>query len=121
MKNTLMIKDNNVFARVMKKGEWYSGDLMSLYLIKNKEKSSENVNMLGIAVSKKFSKSSVKRNKVRRLIKEVYRLNENNIKTSYFMIFLWKNSAEYSKVTFYNIKNDFYKCMSKANLFINKE
>ena len=34
------------------------------------------------------------------------------------MVFLWKNSVEYSKVTFYNIKNDFYKCMSKANLLM---
>ena len=116
MNNTVMIKDNNIFARVMKKGEWYSGDLMSLYLLKNKDKPSENINMIGIAVSKKFSKSSVKRNRVRRLIKEVYRLNENNIETGYYMVFLWKNNVDFSNATFNNIRNDFYKCVSKSSL-----
>lgn len=85
---------------------------MIIYVLKN----NTNQNEIGIAVSKKFSKSSVKRNRVKRLIREVYRLNEDNIALGNSIILLWKNSVTYDKVDFDNIYKDLFKCLSKANL-----
>lgn len=87
---------------------------MSVYVLK----SNMNFNSIGIAVSKKFSKSSVRRNKVKRLIKESYRLNEKKILSGNSMVFLWKNNVKYDKVNFESIYEDFLKCVKKANLFI---
>lgn len=90
---------------------------MSVYVLKN----STEMNYLGIAVSKKFSKSSVRRNRVKRLIKEVYRLNEKHIVTGNSLVILWKNTVEYDKVCFEKISEDFFKCVRKADLLYNKE
>lgn len=89
---------------------------MSLYLLKN----NSNNNKLGIAVSKKFSKSSVRRNRVKRLLKEVYRVNEEKIVIGNSIVILWKNNVKYDKVNFENIANDFLKCIKKANIFVNE-
>ena len=126
-----MIKKSSDFTRVMKKGKWFSGDFMTMYVMKNDGSKwrtmcaatkvnsivdFQNLNRLGIAVSKKFSKSSVKRNRVKRLIKESYRLQENGILKGYSIVFLWKNHVEYDKVCFETISADLLKCMKKANL-----
>jgi len=81
----------------------------------------EEYNSLGIAVSKKFSKSSVKRNRVKRLIKESYRINESQILSGNAIVFLWKNNAEYDDVSFESIHKDFLKCMKKADLLKKEE
>ena len=117
MRNTDSLKNSNDFQRVLKKGTWFAGDFMSLYILPNKEK----INMLGIAVGKKISMSSVKRNRVRRLIKEAYRLKEDNIGKGYSIVILWKNNVPYEKVTYENVSRDFLKCLRKADILINKE
>lgn len=85
---------------------------MTLYVLKN----NLNQNKIGIAVSKKFSKSSVRRNRVKRLIREVYRLNEEEIILGNSIIVLWKNNVTYDKVNFSDIYKDLVKCLSKASL-----
>ena len=59
MKSTLSLKKNNDFQRVLQKGKWYSGNLISIYILKN----NKDINFLGIAVGKKAGKA-VKRNKI---------------------------------------------------------
>lgn len=118
MKNTFTLKNRNEFQRVLKKGTWFSGDFISLYVMPN---SVNDVNLLGVAVGKKYSKSSVKRNRVKRLIKENYRLNEPKIKTGYQIIVVWKNNNSKENAKFDNISKDLLKCLKKADLFIVKE
>lgn len=86
---------------------------MTMYVMKNRT----TKNQLGIAVSKKFAKSSVRRNRVKRLIKEVYRLQESNLVSGISILFLWKNQVPYEEVSFENVTKDFEKCMKKANLW----
>ena len=89
---------------------------MSIYVLN----SMDSYNHLGIAVSKKFSKSSVRRNRVKRLLKEIYRLHEDEIITGKFIVILWKNSVGYDIVNFENISQDFFKCLKKSGLLIDK-
>lgn len=117
MKNTFNLKNSEEFQHILKKGSWYPGDLMSLYLMKN----SKEFNMIGIAVGKKFSKSSVKRNRIKRLIREAYRLNENRVYKGYSFVFLWKNDVDFKSVTYKNVENDLFKCLKKADILINGE
>lgn len=117
MKNTIALKSNKDFQHVLKKGKWVAGDLISLYMIPN----SNDFNMLGIAVGKKFSKSSVRRNRVKRLIKEAYRLNEDSICKGYSMVILLKNNIIFENVTFDTFSRDLLGCLKKADVLVKEE
>lgn len=117
MKETITLKDSKEFNRVLSRGAWSAGDLMSLYLLRT----SSNINQLGIAVGKKFSKSSVKRNRVKRLIKEAYRLNEDKICKGYLIVILLKNNAIFENINFNSVEKDLFKCLKKAGILLCEE
>lgn len=108
----LTLKKNYEFQSVLKKGKWYSGDLLNMYILKN----NNVINNLGVAVGKKVSKSSVKRNRIRRLIKEAFRLEENNIIKGNNIVIVWKTSCSFELANFQDIKKDIRICLNKANL-----
>lgn len=87
MKKTVPLKKNYEFQRVYSRGKYYVGRFMVLYVLKN----SYNINRLGITASKKVGKS-VKRNRLRRLIKENYRAKENLLIKGYDMVFVGRNT-----------------------------
>ena len=74
--------------------------------------------MLGIAVSKK-SGNSVYRNKIKRLIRENYRLLEKNIKTGNSFVILWNKSLDKKEADFNIIKEDMENIFRKANILEN--
>lgn len=71
MKFSCSLKLNHVFRRLYRTNAYANGILV-LYARKNRV----GVNRLGITVSKKLGKAHI-RNRVRRRIREVYRLNED--------------------------------------------
>ena len=113
----LTLKKNYEFQKVFKKGTWYGGDFVSIYVMQNQKKS----NYLGIAVSKKCFKSSVKRNRLRRLLKEAYRLNEKSLLKGFDMVIVWKTSGDFEDASFAKIEKDLLKIFTKANLLTKKE
>ena len=115
MNKTEMLKKNYEFKKVFLKGKYYRGEFIEAFIVKTNKK--ENINRIGIAVSKKNS-NSVKRNKIKRLIKENYRLQEEKIKTGYNIIFLWNKKKEPQYATFLNIKKDIEEIFKKANIFL---
>ncbi len=101
MKKTLKLKKNYEFKTVLNKGNYYSGKFLDVFARSN----NYNKNFIGIAIGVKIAKA-VKRNRIKRLISENYRLMENDLKTGYNIVFLWKKKVDISNATFDNIKND---------------
>lgn len=87
MIKTVPLQKNFEFKRVYNKGKFFVGKFIILYVLKN----NLDKNKLGITVSKKFGKS-VKRNRIRRLIRENYRLYEGVIKVGYDCVFVARST-----------------------------
>ena len=110
MKKTVPLKKNYEFARLYKKGKFYVGKYIILYILKN----NCGLNRLGITVNKKIGKS-VKRNRMKRLIKECYRFYEDFTKDSFDLVFVGRNSdiaPDYS-----NIRSEMKFLLKKLNVF----
>jgi len=83
MFNSISLKKNRDFIRLYKKGSFYAGKKLVIYVLKN----NENINKIGITSVKNFGKS-VLRNRMRRLVKENYRRLENTLETGFDIVFL---------------------------------
>ena len=117
MKKTQMLKKNYEFKNVLSKGKYYSGRYIEAFIKKN---NSSNINFLGIGVSVKTAKA-VKRNYIKRLIRENYRLYEEKMKTGNNIVFLWKKRANLQDATFENIKKDINYIFDKAKIFLEEK
>jgi len=110
MKKTVSIKKNYEFTRLFKKGNFYVGKYMVIYVLNNRKK----VDRLGISMGSKFG-NSVRRNRMKRLIRENYRLNEDNLKDGKDIIIsarLTENLPEFSE-----LKKEMKYLLKKLDLF----
>lgn len=106
-----MLKKNYEFKNILAKGKYYGGEYIEVFVLK----SDININMIGIAISKKIAKS-VKRNKIKRLIKESYRLLEEKITTGYDLVILWNKKTPYQLASFNSIQIDMINIFEKIGL-----
>lgn len=87
MKNTQSLKLNRDFRRVYK-GDCFVGGYTVVYVKKNRYP----FNRLGLTVGKAAGKA-VMRNRLKRLMRESYRLIEDNIARGYDFIIVARNRA----------------------------
>ena len=85
MKKTEMLKKNYEYKRVLTKGKYYSGKYIEAFIKTN----DNNKNFLGIAIGVKIAKA-VKRNHIKRLIRENYKNLEEKINSGNTVVFIWK-------------------------------
>ena len=88
MKNMVSLKTNREFSRVFKKGKYKAGKHIVVYALEN----GFSYNRVGISISKKVG-IAVQRNRVKRLIRESYRLSEDSILTGYDIVILVKSTV----------------------------
>lgn len=88
MNHTISLNRNEQFLKVYKKGKRTYHKYFTLYLMPNRTET----NRLGIRVGKKLAKA-VKRNRLRRLIREVYRLSEDDFKIGYDVVIVAKEGS----------------------------
>ncbi len=112
MKQTKMMKKNYEFRNVLSRGKYYSGRYIEAFIKKSKQ---DYVNFLGLAVSVKTAKA-VKRNHIKRLLRESYQRQEDGVKKGYSIVFLWKKKADLKEAKFSNIEKDMQVIFNKANL-----
>ncbi|MBC2576922.1 ribonuclease P protein component [Peptostreptococcus russellii] len=95
--NTDGIKKDSDFRRVYQKGKSFADRNLVIYTMKNGKDRSR----IGISISKKVGKANV-RNKIRRYIKEAYRLNiDENVKPGLDIVFIARinsQNAEYKDI-----------------------
>lgn len=111
MRKIKTLKKNYEFKNVFSRGKFYIGKQVSLYVLKNNKKT----NVIGIAVSAKQC-GAVQRNRIKRLIRENYKLLKNDLKQGYDIVFLWTKKGVAKEANYYIIKNDIEKSLKKANL-----
>ena len=111
MKNTEILKKNYEIKKVIKYGKFYGGHYLSFFILPNKE----NKNYICVVVTKKTG-NSVVRNRIKRKLRENYRLLEDNISLGYSIVVMWKKNIESEKATFLNIKNDYNYVFKKAGI-----
>ncbi len=113
MKKTVMIKKNYEFRSVLTKGSCYKGAQINVFVYKNKNKT----NKLGIAISKKAG-NSVKRNRIKRLIRENYKILEEKLIPGISIVILWKKGSEFLDFDYYTINSEIESIFIKANILL---
>ena len=83
------LKKNRDFQNVYRNGKSKANKYLVMYVLENQLDS----NRLGISVSKKVG-NSVVRHRTTRLIRESYRLNQDNLKTGYDMVVIARQTAK---------------------------
>ena len=111
MKKIKTLKKNYEFKNVLNKGKFYIGNQIIIYIIQN----AENANRIGIAISSKTC-NAVKRNSIKRKIRENYRLIWGNLKQGYQIVFLWNKKNPVENADFNIIKKDMEFIFKKAGI-----
>lgn len=111
MKKIKTLKKNYEFKSVLTKGKFYKGKYITIYIRKNNR--SENV--IGIAISKKLCKA-VKRNRLKRVIREGFRLQKDLLQKGYNMVFIWNKNVDILEANYNNVSKDMTKLFIKAGI-----
>lgn len=94
MNNTISLKENYMFRRIYAKGKSTAMPCCVVYVRGNASRR----NRLGITVSGKLG-NAVKRNKIRRRLREIYRTNEAQFLVGYDIIVVARQRSMFVRYT----------------------
>ena len=114
MKHTVALKQNHEFRRLYNKGKSAVSPYFAVYCRKNHRP----VSRLGITTGVKLG-NAVKRNRVRRRIRELYRTNEQNILSGYDIVVVARTRAIFAKYS--DLEQSFRKLMKKLELTVPRQ
>ncbi len=114
MKFTQSLKKNFQFRYVYNRGKSLANRHLVMYVIKN----GKQTNQLGISVSKKVGKSVV-RSRVTRLIRESYRLMEEDVRQGYDIVVIARVAAK--DVSYHEIEKSLRHLIKKHYLLVTQQ
>lgn len=109
MKKTVSIKENKDFKRLYYRGKKLSADCVAIYWRRTGAPGCR----LGITVSSKIGKAVV-RNRIRRLIRESYRLMEDRVATGFDLVVVARSKA--ARADFAAVRADLEKVLVKSGI-----
>ena len=112
MKFSSSLKLNHIFRRLYR-SNGQAGPFLILYARRNRT----GVNRVGITVSKKLGKANV-RNRVRRRLREVYRLNEERFQTGWDIVIVARTRAIHAP--FEKLTESYLSAAEKAGILVEK-
>lgn len=121
MKYTLRLKNKKVFKYVLRSGKYNIGKCVVVHITKTKNNINSinnNNSFFAVCVSKKNG-NSVKRNKLKRWIREAYKLEENNIKVGYNIVVLYKKNIKVENIDFHVVHDDLKNCFLSLEMYEN--
>ena len=92
MKHTVSLKLNHEFRRLYNKGKTASSPFLAVYCRKNRMK----ISRLGLTTGVKLGKA-VRRNRVRRRLREIYRTNEFRLQPGWDVVIVARVKAVYAR------------------------
>ena len=108
-----IIKKNNDYKAVYNCNNSYSDYNLVIFIKKNNELS----NRYGFTSAKKI-KNAVDRNRIRRRLKEIVRLNKEKINTGYDIVFMARVNAVNSD--YKSLEKSFFKVLKRSNILNTK-
>ena len=108
MKFSTSLKLNHIFRRLYRTNG-FAGPYLVLYARRNRE----GINRVGITVSKKLGKAHI-RNRIRRRLREIYRLNEDKFLPGWDIVLVGRGKA--LDADFAAIMNSFLSLAKKAGI-----
>lgn len=112
MKYTSSIKKKGTFRYLINKGKFARGKYLVVYLVINNKPN----NVIGICVSKKNG-ISVHRNKMKRWIRELYKIEENKLKKGLTLVIMYKKDIKIDDVDYYKLKGELFSLFEKLDLY----
>ncbi len=113
MKFSTSLKLNHVFRRLYRTNG-FAGPYLVLYARKNRSES----NRVGITVSKKLGKAHI-RNRIRRRLREIYRLNEDKFLPGWDIVLVGRGKA--LDADFAAMTKSFLSLARKAGILVEEE
>ncbi len=92
MRFSTSLKNNYEFRRLYAKGKCAASPYAAVYCRRNRSRA----NKLGITVSTKLG-NAVKRNRIRRRYREIYRLNEDKLAAGYDLVIVARAKSKFSQ------------------------
>lgn len=80
--NKVRLRSRKDFKEIFEKGVFIRGKFVKIGVLKN----AFNFNRFGVCVSKDISKKSTGRNKLKRMLREIFRLNREKIKDGFDIV-----------------------------------
>jgi ribonuclease P protein component len=109
MRHTVSLKENHLFRRLYAKGKTAAAPTLALYVRGNGRKG----NRLGLTVGTKVGKA-VRRNKVRRRIREAYRIHESAILPGFDLVVVARTRAAFA--SYAQIERDLLRLLDKLGV-----
>lgn len=110
MEHTVSIKQNHVFRRLYAKGKSAVTPCVAVYCRRGGHPGS---NRLGLTVGVKIGHAVV-RNRIRRRLREAYRLSEGNLATGYDIVVVARSRC--ARARYREMERDLLRCLDKLGL-----